>query len=96
MDIGAAGEIGGRFAAGHARFDPFGKQLSLRRRQPGIEEGIERVDRQFEAVEDQEGRIVAGRRRAMAEAEIGGTEAADRIAPEVAEGEKFGDDQVNG
>ena len=88
LDVGAVDKIGGGLARRHARFDQFAEPHALVAQEPGVEKRIERVDRQAQALEDEKGGLVERRRRAMAEGEVGGEKATDRIAQPVPRGEK--------
>ena len=66
-----------------ASISPSSRRRSLAR-QFRVEERVERVDRQMEALEDEIGRLVERGRRAVAENEVGLAKAADRVAQPVA------------
>eukprot|EP00913_Durusdinium_trenchii_P021284 g19997.t1 len=92
LDIGMARQIGGWLAGGDAGLDPLGEQTAFGRQQPGIQERIQRIDRQVERIEQEKGRVVARGGGSMAIAEIGGVEARDGIAPIIAQRHQFFDD----
>ena len=86
LDIGAVQEVGGGLAGDDARLDQRVEPLALGAQEPRVEERIERIDRQIEAFEDDEGRFVERRRRPVAERQALGAEAADRVTQPVARG----------
>ena len=94
LDVSAIDEIGGGLARRYARLDQFHKPQTLGAQKPGVEKGIERVDRQAQAFEDEKGGLVERGRRAMAESEIGSKKAADRIAQPVSRGKESFDPLV--
>jgi hypothetical protein len=57
---------------------------SLRPAAAGVEERLELVERQLERVQDQVGRFVEGFGAAVAEKQLGGVEAGDGVAQQVA------------
>ncbi len=86
LDIGAIEQIGGRLARRDARVDQSEQPHALGAGQSGVEERIERIDRQFEPFEDDERRFVDRIGRAVTIGEVGGVEAADGVAEEIANG----------
>ena len=91
LDVSAVEKIGGGLAGGHARFDQPVDPPTLAWRQFRVEERVERVDRQMEALEDEIGRLVERGRRAVAEDELGLAKAADRVAQPVARRDEEGE-----
>ena len=89
LDIGAVQEIGGGLAGRRPRFDeiaeprPFARRRSLASRN-GSSVSIGRL----ETLENEKGGFVEGGGRAVAEGEVGGEKAADRVAQPVARGEE--------
>ena len=96
LDIGAIEQIGGRLARRDARVDQRQQPRALGRGQAGVEERIERVDRQLEPFEDDERRFVDRVGRAVTIGEFGGVEAADGVAEEIANGDEDGEALVVG
>ena len=90
MHIGRAYQVGRRQAQRHARLDQGEQAGALSGGRLEIEPGIERVDRQAQPLQHQEGRLVDGIGGAVAIGEAGGPEAADREPEEVAQGDERG------
>ena len=86
LDIGAVQEVGGRLSGDDARLDQRVEPRALGAQEPGVEKGIERVDRKIEAFENDEGRFVERCRRPVAERQVLGAEAANRVTQPVARG----------
>jgi peptide chain release factor 3 len=89
LNIGAAGQIDGRLAALDPLVDDGGEPGPFRPGEPGVQPGVELVDGQTQRLQDQEGRLVQRRRRAMAIGQFRRVEAAHRMAEEIADGEQF-------
>ena len=84
LDVGAVEKIGRGLSRGHARFDQRVEAFALAPQELGVEKRIERVDRKVQAFEDEIGGFVERGRRAVAESEARGAEAADGVAQPVA------------
>ena len=84
LDVGAVHEIGGGLAGRDARLDQRVEPLALAPQELGVGERIERIDREMEGFENEEGRFVDRVRRAVAESEASGAKAADGITKPVA------------
>ncbi len=84
LDVGAIEQIGGGLAGRRPRFDEREQPRPLRAEELGVEKRIERVDRQTQTLEDEEGGFVERGRCPLAESEIGGDEPPDRIAQPIA------------
>ena len=91
LDIGAIEQIGGRLARRDPRVDQRDEPRALGAGETGVEERIERVDRQLQPFEDDEGRFVDRVGRAMTIGKLGGVEAADGVAEEIANGDEDGE-----
>ena len=85
MQIGLAGEIGRRDALLDPEREALAEERFLARSQPGIGEGVEIIDRQMKALEDEERRLIQRGGRAVAVMQVGGAERADSITQGVAE-----------
>lgn len=86
LDIGLLGQIGGGHALHDALLDAAEHYLALALRQPRIGPGIDVVNRKVKRLEDQEGRLIDGARRPLAENEARLRKAADGKAQHVANG----------
>jgi hypothetical protein len=91
LDVGAVEQIGRGLPRDRARLDQRVEPPTLGHEQLRVEEWIERVDREMKALENEIGRLVERRGRAVAEGEAGGAKPADRVAQPVARRDEEGD-----
>src|SRR4029077_18014767 len=89
-DIGAAQQIGGGLARGDTRLDQTHEPPPLVVRELSLENGLEPVDRQMQALEDQKRRLVARVVGAMAENELRRGEYAHGMAEHIADRRELG------
>ena len=87
-DIGAVQEVGRGLPRGHPRLDQRVEPLALAAQELRVEKRVERIDREVQALEDEIRGFVERGRRAVAEGEARGAEAADGVAQPVARGRK--------
>src|SRR5687768_9684428 len=88
LDISAPGEIGGRATLHHPLLDAAEQQLAFGARQARLGPRVDVVNRKVKRLEDEEGRLVHGIRRPLAESEARLAKAADGETQHVAKGDQ--------